>query len=759
MAPASSYRLQISADFTLTEAARTVPYLHALGVDWIYLSPLLEAAAGSTHGYDVVDATRTDASRGGPAALRALADQAHEAGMGVLVDIVPNHMGVADARANAWWWDVLARGRASEFVDFFDIDWDAGDGRVYLPVLGTAPDELEQLRVDGDELVYYEHRFPIAAGTGDGTPREILGRQHYRLVPWPEGTHKLNYRRFFTVNELAGLRVEDPRVFDASHREILRWHAEGLIDGLRVDHPDGLRDPGAYFARLSAATGGAPIWVEKIIEGDERMPAQWPVEGTTGYDALGDIDRVFVDPAGEAELTRVMDEAEGARLDWAELAASQKRAMAEGALHPEIARIAREAGATAGDDTEDALVELAVALLVYRTYLPFGRQYLDEAAAQASAARPDLTEAIARVVRVLADPAHPAALRFQQTSGMVMAKGVEDTAFYRYPRLTSLNEVGGDPGRFAVPLADFHARQEVRLRELPRSMTTLTTHDTKRSEDTRARIAALAEIPGEWATTFAQLRALVATSDAALDELVWQAIVGAWPASAERLVEYALKAARESGRMTSWTEPDEEFERALTTLARSAVDCTELHDIVEAFTARIAPAGRSNGLGMKLLQLLAPGMPDVYQGTERLDHSLVDPDNRRPVDFGEASDLLARIDGGWRPPVDETGAAKLLVVSRTLRLRRDRPELLRGYESIEALGPQAAHLVAFDRGRVAAFATRLPLGLEATGGWDEETAVELGAGAVDELTGRRFAGRTLLRELFASYPVALMVAE
>lgn len=717
MAPASSYRLQVSPDFTLEDALQALPYLRSLGVDWVYLAPLLESA-GSTHGYDVVDPGRVDASRGGPEALKALADRAHAAGMGVLVDIVPNHVGVADPEANAWWRDVLARGRESEYADFFDVDWDAGDGRLRVPMLGDAPETI-------------------------------------------------NYRRFFAVSELAAIRVEDPRVFEAAHREILRWRAEGLVDGFRIDHPDGLRDPGGYLERLSAAIGGAPIWIEKITEGDEELPPEWPVAGTTGYDALGLIDRVFVDPRGEAELTRVMNEANGEPLEWSDVAAEQKRAMARGALHPEIARIARElrsdADGSSADDTDDAtieaLVELAVALPVYRTYLPFGREYLDEAVAQASAARPDLAEAIARTAATLADPSHPAALRFQQTSGMIMAKGVEDTAFYRYPRLTNLNEVGGDPGRFAVRPDEFHERQAARQERLPESMTTLTTHDTKRSEDTRARIAALAEVPGAWAATFAELRSLVHTSDGALDELVWQAIIGAWPASPERLVDYALKAARESGRVTTWIDPDEEFEQALTELARSPHENPAVREIIEAFTARIAPAGRSNGLGMKLLQLMSPGMPDVYQGTERWDHSLVDPDNRRPVDFDAASALLTRLDDGWLPPVDDSGAAKLLVVSRALRLRRNRPRLLRSYTAVTATGPQADHLIGFDRGGVRALATRLPLGLEAAGGWDDETSIDVGVTGVDVLTRRRLAGQVRLRDLFAHFPVALVVTE
>ncbi|GAA4154764.1 malto-oligosyltrehalose synthase [Gryllotalpicola daejeonensis] len=701
--PANSYRLQLSSEFTLRDAAAQVPYLARLGVDWLYLSPLLEAASGSSHGYDVVDHGRVDASRGGAEGLRLLAETAHAAGLGVLVDIVPNHMGVADPEANLWWRDVLEHGQASPFAAFFDVDWEAGDGRVR-----TWPDEV-------------------------------------------------NYRRFFAVNDLAALRVEDRRVFDATHGEIVRWVEDGLVDGLRVDHPDGLRDPGQYLERLADAAHGVPIWVEKILEGDEQLPPQWPALGTTGYDALRLIDRVFIDARGEAELTRVADESAGAPLDWRAIAADQKREVARGMLHPDVARIARELGATPDDGTEDAIVELAAALGVYRTYLPFGAEHLERAAAAASAHRSDLGDAIARVARALGDPANPGAARFQQTSGMIMAKGVEDSAFYRYPRLTGLNEVGGDPSWFAVGVDQFHELQAQRLERLPESMTTLTTHDTKRSEDTRARIATIAEIPGKWAALVRSLRSLVDTGDAPLEELVWQAVLGAWPATPERLVDYALKAAREEGDVTSWLHRDEAFEARLVELVHAAFDDERVHRLIEDFSTRITPAGWSNGLGMKLLQLLGPGMPDVYQGTERWDRSLVDPDNRRPVDYAASAELLARLDGGWLPPVDGSGAAKLLLVSRALRLRRDRPELLRGYEPVRADGPKADHLVAFDREGVVALATRLPLTLKADGGWNADTVVALRGR--DELTGRRFDGRVPLGTLFSHYPVALVVTE
>lgn len=766
--PASTYRLQISPDFTLQHATRVLPYLHRLGADWVYLSPLLEAEPGSTHGYDVVDHSRVDPDRGGPEGLTQLANEAHSLGMGVLVDIVPNHVGVATPHINRWWWDVLARGEGSEFADFFDIDWAFGSGRLRLPVLGDSPDELDALTIDDGQLAYYDHRFPIAEGTESaGSARQVHDLQHYELVSWRRADHDLNYRRFFAVNSLAGIRVEDPRVFDASHREIGRWIDDGLVDGLRVDHPDGLRDPGDYLVRLSELTGGRPIWVEKILEGDEQMPPEWPVAGTTGYDALAAIDRVFVDPAGEEPLTRLAieldDEFESG--DWETLVLRRKRAIADTLLNSEIRRLTREltagtegaAGLEDAPAVEDAVAELAAAMPVYRSYLPFGSEYLQEAVGKAMHARPDLADTITAVAERLADPEHPAARRFQQTSGMVMAKGVEDNAFYRYTRLTSLTEVGADPAEFSVTPSRFHEVQVERMRRLPDSMTTLTTHDTKRSEDTRARITTLAEVPERWESFLTTVRGRIALGDGPLENLVWQAIVGAWPASRERLHDYVLKAAREAGTSTAWTDGDADFEGRLTGLVDDALDDVELRHEVEALVGELSRAGWSNGLGAKLLQLLSPGTPDVYQGTERWDRSLVDPDNRRPVDFDGAAETLDRLDGGWQPTVDEEGAAKMLVTSRALRVKRDHPELFTTYRPVVATGGRADHVIGFDRGGAIALATRFPLGLERAGGW-ADTAIELPTGTLrDELTGREYTGSALARDLFAMYPVALLV--
>jgi (1->4)-alpha-D-glucan 1-alpha-D-glucosylmutase len=769
--PTSTYRLQIRPDFTLRDAAQALDYLQRLGVGAVYLSPLLQAASGSSHGYDVVDPTRVDASRGGPDALREFADAAHARGLRVIVDIVPNHVGIAVPHENRWWWDVLKLGRDSAFADFFDIDWEFGGGRVRIPVLGDGPDELSALRVEEAELRYHEHRFPLAPGSEIGTASTVHDRQHYELISWRRADAELNYRRFFAVNTLAGVRVEDPRVFDASHAEIGRWLREGLVDGLRVDHPDGLRDPGDYLERLSELAGTRPIWVEKILEGDERIP-QWPIAGTTGYDALGVVDRVFVDPAGEEPLTALAEEHDGREesRDWTGLVHRRKRAVADGILRSEVLRVAREVRGAAAvdalvdalgdDDVTDAIAELAAAFPVYRSYLPFGGDHLAAAHERAAAARPDLAETLAHLVdgfvpdgdgRVSA-----ASARFQQTSGAIMAKGVEDNAFYRYTRLTSLTEVGGDPSEFALAVTDFHRLQQRRLSDLPWSLTALSTHDTKRSEDTRARIAVLAEVPERWAQFLGAVRARVGLGDGTLENLLWQSIVGAWPASRDRLHAYALKAAREAGAGTGWSDPDAVFEGVIADLVDAAFDDVRVAAEVAAIAAVVEAPGASNGLGAKLVQLLAPGVPDVYQGSERWERSLVDPDNRRPVEFDAAAGLLAHLDEGRLPAIDSSGAAKLLVTSRALRLRRDRPELFSGYRPLLADGPSADHLVAFDRGGALALATRLPVALARAGGWGD-TVVDVGASPLrDELTGRTVSGRVRLEQLFDRYPVALL---
>lgn len=826
LVPTSTYRLQITPEFTLEDAQEQLPYLRRLGVDWIYLSPLLGAEEGSSHGYDVVDPTQVDAARGGAQALRELAEAVHEVEGGVLVDIVPNHVGVATPQDNAWWWDVLQHGQTSKYASAFDIDWAAGTGRISLPVLGdgTPEDpeaELAVLRVVDGELHYHENIYPLAPGTEEAAhaavesgedlggggpvtaetdPEERLARaahalQHYQLMPWRSADEALNYRRFFAVNTLAGVRVEVPRVFAETHREILSWVRDGLVDGLRVDHPDGLADPGGYFENLRQATGGIYLLGEKILEPGERLPATWPIDGTTGYDALGEIDRVLVDPAGLHDLDAIAGRTGGwdgrpAEEVWADLIHGTKLAVAEGMLRSEVERLARLVPGLLPDDdgqtrVQDALAELLACFPVYRSYLPVGHEHLAGAQEAALRRRPDLQDALEALHPFLSDADHPLAERFQQTSGMVMAKGVEDTAFYRYSRLASLNEVGGDPSDGSRSLADFHAVQADRQARMPRTMTALSTHDTKRSEDVRARIDVLSEMAGDWADTLRRLRELAPLGDGPFEKLLWETVVGAWPADGtalqpQRLQDYALKAAREAATRTTWTAPDEEFEQALVQLAADATGTGELRQTVQAVADRIAEAGISNQVSAKLIQLTAPGVPDVYQGTEIPFPTLVDPDNRRAVDFAARSLLLERLEAGHEPqrpepqepgePVDARALAqygeelKMLVTTRALTSRRDHPERYTRYQELEVIGEAAEHLVAFSRGGSITLATRHPLGLAVRGGWGDTVVVLPRQPLLEVVTRRRFGGAftdgaTPVADVLDRHPVALLVPE
>lgn len=768
--PASTYRLQIRADFDLDAATAVLDHLHRLGADWVYLSPILTATTGSDHGYDVVDPTAVDPARGGADALRRLADAAHAKGMGVLVDIVPNHMGVAAPEQNAWWWDVLRRGRASRYADAFDIDWDAGDGRVRLPLLGAPLDEaIADIAVDAQAGVvrYFDNVLPLAEGASatDATAatdvREVLDAQHWEAVYWRDEATMLNYRRFFTVTGLAGVRVEEHRVFDETHAEVRRWFEDGLVDGLRIDHPDGLADPGGYLEDLAEVTDRAYVVVEKILEPGEELPPWWETDGTTGYDALAEVDRVLTGPAGEATLDALdgrlrAESGLPPQPSWHELVHDRKLANATDALRPEVARLAR-ALADAPPRAEEALAEMLACFPVYRPYLPVGAEQVTGAADEASARRPDLASTIGAIVPQLLDPESEASRRFAQTAGPVMAKGVEDSSFYRWTRLTSLTEVGGDPSHFAMEPGAFHSARERRQSVWPHAMTTLSTHDTKRSEDVRARLAVISELPDRWADVLSGLRARASTGNGPFDALVWQAVVGAWPASRERLRDYAVKAARESAEATTWIAPDEAFEARVRATVDAAFDDPATTAILEEFVAEIAPHGWSNALSAKLLQLTGPGVPDVYQGTESWDLSLVDPDNRRPVDFDALAAALARVDAGERPPVD-SGDAKVLLTSRALRLRRDRPELFTRYTPMPAIGQAADHVLAYDRGGALAVATRLPVGLAASGGWGGTTLLRHSGPTLDVLTGRRFGESEIrLSALLADYPVALLV--
>ncbi len=790
--PQSSYRLQLRPGFGFADAAGIAPYLASLGVTHAYLSPILQAAPGSAHGYDVVDHSRVSADLGGEGAFRDMVAQFRRCGLGVIADIVPNHMAIgAPESLNRQFWSVLRDGPGSPFAHWFDIDWPAGGGRLLLPILaGPLGGCLGDLRLDtggpdGPVLRYHEHVLPVRPGTADLPLPDLAASQHYRLADWRAAATELNWRRFFDITSLIAVRVEDEDVFAATHGLLLRLVADGLIDGLRVDHPDGLADPRGYLDRLAKATGGAWVVTEKILTGTEELPPDWKCAGTTGYDALGMADGLFLDPAGAAPLTAGYAKFTGDTKGFAEVAVAAKREAATGGLAAEVRRLARLLARTedralrglADGDLGTVLTELLTAFGAYRAYVvpgeppPAASVAVVTAAAAAAAGRlpARLHPALAAVAALALGESGTGlcqdefAVRFQQTCGPVMAKGVEDTAFYRWPRLIALNEVGGDPDRLGIEPAEFHVFAARLARDWPATMTTLSTHDTKRQEDVRARLAVLAEIPGEWAAEAArwQERAIVLASGRApepgTEYLLWQTLASAWPIGYERVAGYLTKAMREAKTATSWRQPDAEYEAGVLAFAAAALADPALTGQIAAFGDRIAALARVNSLGAKLVQLTMPGAADVYQGCELAAFALVDPDNRRPVDYARRRALLAAQDAG--AAAIDLDTEKLLVTSRALRLRRDHPDWFAGgYAPVAADGPAAGHAVAFRRGRAIVMATRLPARLARRGGWAGTTLPVPPGRWQDVLTGAAHDGpRPLLSDIALRLPVAILI--
>jgi (1->4)-alpha-D-glucan 1-alpha-D-glucosylmutase len=747
--PSSTYRLQVNSSFTLDDAAQLVGYLNELGVGAVYLSPILQSTIGSDHGYDTTDVFRIDQDRGGAEALERLMTSARSAGLGVIIDIVPNHLGIERPIENPAWWDVLRLGPDSPYATWFDIDWSRG--RIVVPILG---DDAQLTVVDG-ELRYFEHRFPLAPGSwseGDEAD-EAHDRQHYQLIHHSRGNSEINYRRFFAITTLAGVRVEDPGVFSATHALVRDWCAAGVA-GLRIDHPDGLRDPLGYLHRLRSFASEQWITVEKILEPSEELPNTWPVAGTTGYDAIREVNGVFIDHDHEPEFTALYQRLTGDQRTIVDHIEAGKRLVVNTLLPAEVRRMA--ALAPEIPKAGPALAEVAIAFEVYRSYLPEGVADLDQALLKAARRRPELASTIDQLSPRLHDHGDDLALRMQQLSSAAMAKGVEDTAYYRYSRFVALNEVGGNPDQFGIPLQDFHALQASRLTRQPDSMTGLSTHDTKRGEDVRARLAALSEIPETWAGFAELFLSMTSIPNRRFGYFLAQTLAGTGPIEPARLHAYAEKAMREASDDTSWTAPDESYEAAVHEAVDVAYDDPRLRGAWDQLEVLITAPGWSNSLGQKLVQLTMPGVPDVYQGTELWEDSLVDPDNRRPVDFAERLRLLESL-SDTPPGIDETGAAKLWITRQTLRLRRDRPDWFTSYRGVAARGPAQDHLIGFDRGGAITLATRLPVGLAATGGW-RQTTVEVSAPRIDVLTGRRWSGTIAVDDLLTSYPVALLAA-
>ncbi|HUR17307.1 MAG TPA: malto-oligosyltrehalose synthase [Acidimicrobiales bacterium] len=893
-APGATYRIQLRPDFGFDEVADVAPYLADLGVTHLYASPYLQAAPGSTHGYDVVDHSQVNRELGGGDGHRRMCAALAGAGLGQILDIVPNHMAIG-TRENSWWWDVLENGPSSMYASYFDVDWDPPEAKlrntVLLPILGDhygrvlEAGDIRLVRDGGSFTVtYHEHvapvtprsldrllgaaaercerpeleslasafgRLPMATDTDGESRRErhrdkevlraslerlcheaddvataidtqveavnadphaldvLLERQNYRLAYWRTAGRELDYRRFFDISTLIGLRMEDPQVFEDTHALVLGWLSDGLLDGVRIDHPDGLRDPEGYLRRLDSAGGGrAWIVVEKILERDEELPSTWPVAGTTGYDFLNRVGGLFLDPAGAGPLLDLYGDFTGEPTAFADVAIDKKHQALCESLAADLARLAElfvqvcERNRRYRDYTRhelhEVLREVVACFPVYRSYVRpedaavsmADVTYVEQAVAEASQRRPELDGELFGFLQSLillrvrgdqppglrvfnAEAEAELVARFQQLTSPVTAKGVEDTAFYTYLPLTALNEVGGDPAHFGTTVGEFHSACAESQADWPTGMTTTATHDTKRGEDVRARLALLSEIPqawgeaiGRWSTHNRRHRTAPHLPDTNAEYLLYQTLVGAWPLEVERAVAYLEKASREAKVHTSWTNPVPAYDAALRSFIEAVLADEGFVADLGRFVAPLIRPGRVNSLAQTLVKLTSPGVPDTYQGTELWDLSLVDPDNRRPVDFGVRRALLGeseQVTAGeaWRR-ADE-GLPKMMVTARALRLRRDHPEVFGpagSYEPLSVTGARAEHVVAFARGGTAVTVVpRLVIGLGAEPNW-LDTSFTL----PDRPWRNLFSGEDLkggeqkLADVFDGFPVALLEA-
>ena len=864
-----TYRVQLNASFGFDQAAEVADYLAALGVSHLYTSPYLQAAPGSTHGYDVIDHSRLSQELGGEPAHARMIAALSRAGLGHVIDTVPNHMSIA-GRGNRWWWDVLRNGLASEYARYFDVDWEPPEARLrntlLLPVLadqyGRALERGEiQLSRDGTAFTvrYKDHEFPIEPRSLAGlfriaaqgirserlafiadafellpSPTEtnpqaaerrrrddrvatdllqslldaepevggaldravdacnanpdsldrLLEQQNYRLAWWQAAERDLGYRRFFDVNTLIGLRMEVPEAFEAAHRLAFALAHSGAADGLRIDHVDGIQDPLAYLDRLREQCPGYTV-VEKILQDDERLPDSWPVAGTTGYDFLNLVGGLFIDPRAEAPLTQFYATFAGMSDSYADVAHEKRLLVLREGLGSDVNRLSElllqicERHRRHRDYTRhmltDAVRELLASFPVYRTYVrpdvsevsEFDRRALDAATADVKRRRPDLDGELFDFLRGILTLGVRGELesrfvnRFQQLSTAVMAKGVEDTAFYCYNRFVAVNEVGGNPARFSVSPAEFHARMAEVQQHHPQTMNATATHDSKRGEDVRARLAVITECPGSWTAAVQRWSAHAERyrtgdlPDRNTEYLYYQTLVGAWPVPVDRMLAYMEKATREAKTHTSWTSPSEKFETAMKGFIERTLTDPNFITMVREFVDSILEPGRVVSLAQTLVKLTAPGVPDLYQGTELWSLSLVDPDNRRPVDYGLRRRLLAEVSNA-RPEqalarMDE-GVPKLWMIQRALGV-----DPKGCYQPLAAEGEHAEHVVAFGRGgNLVTIVPRLMQMLN--GGWGD-TAIALPPpdGQWRNVFNEELhSGRDRLAHLFARFPVALL---
>ncbi len=780
-----SYRVQLHQGFTFADAERIVPYLADLGISHLYLSPPFEAVAGSMHGYDVIDPTVLAPALGGETGFRSLAATCERNDLGIIIDIVPHHM--AATPDNRWWRDVLRFGRDSPSARWFDIDWDAeAEGRLLLPILGDHIGvELDEGRVrlvpdhDGDEVVLLElaggTRLPLSpetivdvlAGVPEADPAAlarhleqlnadhervlaIVDAQHYRPARWRMADHELGYRRFFDVDSLVALRTGDPLVFARSHALVRRLADGGLIDGVRVDHIDGVRDPGAYCHALRTLVPNRWIGLEKILAHRERLPTSWPVDGTTGYDAAAILTPFLIDPRHERELDALYQARSGDELTFAEHSRIAREEAADSLLGSDVARITNllhrllvddpRHRDTSVEEARRAVVAVVSSLTRYRTYVRVqddgspevtasDRHIIRLAVTTAAANHPDVDAALLEFIEetLTLDATGTGAveftMRFQQLSGPVMAKGVEDTALYRSVRLLAHNDVGHEPSIYSVPPETVHWWAEMQARRSPRSMLTTSTHDTKRSEDVRARLAVLAEDPDGWADTVRHLDTELADAlpgAPGVEWFVYQTAFGAWPIDEDRLWPVVLKSMREAKQQTSWLAPDDEFEVAVQQFVTALTTRAAARAVLDEHVRRVGHAGRANSLALLVLRATLPGFPDTYQGMELWGDALVDPDNRRPVDFELRRAVLASVtrggeDGGSGPAwsaEDDVGGVKMAVLQAVLALRRRHPTSFTtsAYRAHELEGPEPRAAIAFRRGAdVVVVVPRFPL--------------------------------------------------
>jgi (1->4)-alpha-D-glucan 1-alpha-D-glucosylmutase len=812
----ATYRLQLHAGFPLAAAQRVLPYLKDLGISHVYLSPCLQACPGSQHGYDVTDPTHISDDLGAEAAWRGFVEEARSLGLGILLDIVPNHM--AASSRNPWWDDVLANGRASRYRGFFDFRI-AEDQPFQVQVCALArpygaaleAGEISIITEGGTPRVsHHDNTWPVnsasrqalpergAAAQGEVEPPDLtadqldalLRQQSYRLHGWRLAGELTNYRRFFDIGTLIGVRVEAAEVFEATHARIAEMIAAGDIAGVRVDHPDGLRDPLQYFQRLKGLLPHGRIYVEKILENDERLPEDWPVDGTVGYEFLSKVNRLWMDDQRTDVLTAAYADFTGHSVDLGKLMREMKRDIVESTFSADHEALTAAALALARADwhtcdlsprhLREALARVIVAMPVYRTYRTshalreHERRILLEAVQSARSSSPETDAAVFDFLAGLfTKPVLNAAetdfiAKWQQLTPAVMAKGVEDTMFYAFDRLVSCNEVGSQASLVGISADKFHEFCHFLSERWPRTMLATSTHDNKRSEDVRARISILSEIPERWAEALHAWSALTAPAwqnrapDRHAEYLLYQTLIGAWPLGRERCWQYMLKACREAKINTSWHEPNAGYEEKIRGFVDGLFATSEFLSSLEAFVQPLILPGRINSLAQTLIKMVAPGMPDFYQGSELWDLSLVDPDNRRPVDFArrvelvqrartqEAADVLA----DW-----DSGLPKLWMILRLLSLRRERADDFSAaakYQPLVAQGSRLGRLLAFRRGEnLIAVVPRFTMTL--AGDW-ADTRLPLPGGE----WRNHFTNEIVQREvgpdvLFQGFPVALLV--